>query len=412
MKQRGSIRFVLFLLAICSASAFCCRKTNATGKEMKEELKMESVAISNNGFAIDLYKHLGDGNIFFSPYSISSALAMTYAGAKGNTAAQMSQALHFKSIGEGLHRGYSEITRILNQKGEKGDFELSVANALWAQKDYKFLDSFLKITRESYGAEVNRVDFVTQTEEARKTINDWVSRKTKEKIKDLIASGMLTSQTRLVLVNAIYFLGNWQSQFDEKATEEGEFHIDKGKTVSVPMMHKDSRFKYGENDKAQMLELPYKGGEISLVVILPKRIDGLNDLEKDLSVESLNAWFSTMVDEQVSVALPKFKLTSQFRLDSALKRLGMVDAFEPEAADFSGMTGKRDLFISAVIHKAFVDVNERGTEAAAATAVTMMLTAMPEHPRRFVADHPFIFLIKENATGCILFMGRLVNPSA
>lgn len=408
MEVRKSIRLALLLFAVFSMPLFCSKKTIATA----EEVTMDSVAISNNGFAIDIYRNLGDGNIFFSPYSISSALAMTYVGAKGKTASQMAEALNFNLLGEGLHQGYSGLTHLLNEKSKKGDFNLSVANALWAQKDYIFLDSFLKITKERYGAEINRVDFATQTESARKTINDWVSQKTNEKIKDLIASGMLTTETRLVLVNAIYFLGNWQSQFDEKATVEAPFHVDQKTSVRIPMMHKDSRFKYGETDKAELLELPYKGGDVSLVVILPKRIDGLEDVEKSLSAESLNVWLSNMVSEQVDIALPRFKLTSQFKLDTPLKKLGMVDAFDPTLADFSGMTGKRDLFISAVIHKAFVDVNERGTEAAAATAVTMMLTAVPDRQKKFVADHPFIFLIKDNTSGCILFIGRLVNPTA
>lgn len=407
MPIKGWLGLVVILGVVCSLSLFCCRKTHATS----EEVKMDAIATGNNGFAIELYRSLGSGNLFFSPYSISSALAMTYAGAKGKTADQMAKALNFKSLGEELHRGYSNLTSLLNAKGEKGDFNLSVANALWAQKDYGFLDSFVDLVRQSYGADLNRVDFAGQTEAARKTINDWVSEKTKQKIKDLIASGVLTRETRLVLVNAIYFLGNWQVQFDEKATAEGPFHIDEKTTVNVEMMHKDSHFKYGETDNAQLLDLPYKGGEISLIVILPKKIDGLSDLEKSLSAESLSVWLATMHDEYIEVALPKFKLTSEFRLDAALKKLGMVDAFDPMLADFSGMTGKRDLFISAVIHKAFVDVNERGTEAAAATAVTMMLSSVPVPGKRFIADHPFIFLIKENTSNCILFMGRLVNPA-
>lgn len=368
----------------------------------------------NTQFALELYDRLRgrEGNLFLSPYSISSALAMTYAGARGNTAQEMADVLGFALKGEVLHATFGALTGSLNEKGRQGSFELSVANALWGQKGYKFLDSFLDLNSKHYGAGLNNVDFERNTEGARQTINAWVEKETRDKITELIKQGVLSAATRLVLTNAIYFKGDWASQFEEKRTRDEAFNISVGKSVMVPMMHKTEEFGYMQADGFQALELPYEGDDLSMVVLLPREIEGLDAFEQSLAVESLNTWMAELSKQKVVVTLPRFKMTSEFGLAEILVAMGMKDAFSLKAADFSGMTGRRDLFIDAVVHKAYVDVNEEGTEAAAATGVVMKLTAVRDEPPVFKADHPFMFLIRDTTSGSILFMGRVVNPEA
>ncbi len=363
----------------------------------------------NNTFALNLYGELREqeGNLFFSPYSISTALAMTYGGARGSTAAQMEQVLHFEVTTERLHQAFSQLTG----QGAKGGYQLSVANALWGQQGVGFLKKFLDLTEKHYGAGLRQVDFAAATEAARKTINAWVEKETQGKIKDLIQPGVLNALTRLVLTNAIYFKGTWAEQFDKKATRDAPFTLATRQQVKVPMMHKTENFGYTEAEDFQALELAYAGDDLSMVIFLPREADGLLALEKKLSLENLESWLGGLRRQTVQVSVPRFAITSEFGLQEVLKSLGMTDAFSG-AADFSGMTGRKDLFISAVIHKAFVDVNEEGTEAAAATAVVMMRSAAPRPPVVFRADHPFLFLIRDNASDSILFIGRLVNPKA
>jgi len=386
----------------------------------KESDKQDMIVRGNNKFALDLYAKLKetDGNAFFSPYSISTALAMTYGGARGRTATQMADVLHFPvgKTPDGLDAqqfasAFGELVKDLNTRGEGGAYELSVANALWGQKGYGFLPKFLKLVEKHYGGRLNEVDFVTATETARQTINAWVEQQTNDKIKNLIAKGVLDSMTRLVLTNAIYFKGNWARQFKEDRTKEAPFTLADGKKVDVAMMNQTAKFGYMETDTLQGLELPYVDNELSMIVLLPKELDGLDELEKSLTLENLSQWQSKLVKREVVVSIPKFKLTSQFSLAAVLQAMGMTDAFS-SSANFSGMNGKRNLAISAVIHKAYVDVNEEGTEAAAATAVTMKLTSMGpgSRPPVFRADHPFLFLIRDNQSGDILFLGRVMNP--
>ncbi len=367
----------------------------------------------NNTFALNLYGELKEqeGNLFFSPFSISAALAMTYGGARGNTAAQMEQVLYFEVTAERLHQTFAQLLEQLNARGKKGGYQLSVANALWGQQGVGFLKKFLDLTEKHYGAGLQQVDFAAATEAARQTINAWVEKETQGKIKDLIQPGVLNALTKLVLTNAIYFKGTWAEQFDRKATRDTPFTLATRRQVKVPMMHKTENFGYTEAEGFQALELPYAGDDLSMVIFLPREVDGLAALEKELSLENLESWLGGLRRQTVQVSLPRFTMTSEFGLQDVLKSLGMTDAFSG-AADFSGMTGRRDLFISAVIHKAFVDVNEEGTEAAAATAVVMMTSAAPRPPVVFRADHPFLFLIRDNRSGSILFIGRLVNPKA
>jgi serpin B len=365
----------------------------------------------NTEFALDLYGRLHgrEGNLFLSPYSISSALAMTYAGASGNTAKQMKDVLRFDLDNERLHGAFGMLTRRLNEKGQEGAFEFNVANALWGQKSYRFLDSFLDMGKRHYDAGLNLVDFIGNPEGARRTINAWVEEKTKDRIKDLLESGAITRDTRLVLTNALYFKGMWASRFDTKNTEEGSFWLMPDTSVTAPMMHQTGDFGYMETETFQALELQYEGDGLSMVVLLPKEKDGLTELEQSLSAKALAEWLGGLKKQEVVVTLPRFRVTAEFTLNEILKAMGMADAFSPTVADFSGMTGKRELAISSVVHKAFVDVNEEGTEAAAATAVVMYFgdVAMPPV---FRADHPFLFLIRDNESGSILGLGRLVNP--
>ena len=375
--------------------------------------KMTAVA-GNTAFAFDLYSQLRsqEGNFFLSPYSISTALAMTRGGARGETAAQMAKAMHFDLAQEKLHPAFAALESGLNAVQQKGQVKLAVANSLWPQKGHVFLPAYLDLCRINYGVAVKPLDFAGATESARQTINAWVEDKTNRKIQELIKPGILDATTRLVLVNAIYFKGNWSSQFDKQLTKPGPFHVSAGKTVETPMMQATKEFRYAESPEAQALELSYAGNDLSMLVLLPRDANNLAAFERSLSPDKLYAWIRSLRSREVQLWLPKFKTTSEFSLNQTLAALGMTDAFTPRA-DFSGMDGTTDLFISAVIHKAFVEVNEEGTEAAAATAVVMKLSAVhiPEEPVVFRADHPFLFLIRDNRTGSILFLGRIVDPT-
>jgi len=375
---------------------------------------VDRVVHGNTAFALQLYQKLGstEDNLFLSPFSISTALAMTYAGARGNTAREMAAALHFLLQGEELHSAFAALRRNLLEVERKGGVRLKVANALWPQKDYPFLREYLALVQRYYGTTVTPMDYAKAAEQARQTINQWVERETENKIKNLIPAGILNPLTRLVLTNGIYFKGNWASQFKKSATHDAPFHGIPGSSIKVPMMSQQHRFRYGERDDLQILELPYAGNDLSLVVLLPRRVEGLPELERALTPEGLADWTGHLQEREVVVFLPKFKLTSQFRVDAALKALGMGDAFSPEKADFAGMDSKSHwLYLGAVLHKAFVDVNEEGTEAAAATGVVVGITSVRVQPPTFRADHPFLFLIRDNRTGSILFMGRVVDPT-
>ncbi len=422
MKMNARIPILAALMAIVSTAL-------ATAPD-KIQLSPGSHAIiqGNNRFAMDLYHKLAasEGNLFFSPYSISTALAMTYLGAQGQTEIQMAKTMHYPTHEKNMQKqlsdsnlpldrnqfaaAFGKICEDLNARGKQGFYELAIANALWPQRGYSFLDDYLDLAQSNFDARLTELNFVMATEKARLTINKWVEKKTNNKIKDLIAKGVLGAMTRLVLTNAVYFKGDWDRQFKKADTKDGPFTLLDGEKVEVPMMNQTHDFKYAETDTIQCLELPYVENELSMVVILPRSEDGLPDIEKELTPENLSRWLSGLRKREVITSIPKFKMTSQSNLASVLKSMGMVDAFT-NAADFSAMTGNRDLSISAVIHKAYVDVNEEGTEAAAATAVVMRLTAIiPTKQVVFRADHPFILLIKDNHTGSILFLGRVMNP--
>jgi serpin B len=370
-----------------------------------------AVVSDNTAFALTLYQRLRtvEGNLFFSPYSLSVALAMTYAGARGNTAAQVAQALHFSLDQEQLHPAYASLERRLVGIAAHGDVQLRVANALWSQQGYALREAFLELAQRYYRAQVSAVDFANE-EAARRRINAWVEKQTENRIQDIIPAGLLDALTRLVLVNAIYFKGNWASQFDPSLTHDAPFRFTQDGQVQVPMMAMTSEFKYGEAESLQVLELPYAGNDLSMVVLLPREADGLAELEEGLTAENLVRWTGALWAREVQVSLPRFEITFPFSLKEVLQAMGMVDAFCGDA-DFSGMDGTRSLYLAEVLHKAFVAVNEEGTEAAAATAAIMVTKGMPLPPAVFCADHPFVFLIRENHTGSILFLGRVMNPS-
>lgn len=365
----------------------------------------------NNTFALDLYRKLSEekGNLFFSPYSISSALAMTYAGARKETAKQMASTLHFTLSQKRLHPAFYNLSKLL--KPNNKDYQLSIANALWGQKGYTFLQNFLDITNRYYEAGFKEVDYINDIarEQTRQTINSWVENKTNGKIKNLISPRDLTSLTRLVLTNAIYFKGKWEFQFKPEDTKTMPFYITEKDTVDTPMMYQRAEFKYTEDNDVQVLELPYTGGDISMVIILPKTEVLLSNVEKELSMERLNSWLSKLSKQEVDVYIPRFKLEKRFILNEPLQKLGMIDAFDEERANFSGITVQSKLYITSVIHQAFVEVNEEGTEAAAATAVIMGTKAVISRPV-FQANRPFIFFIRDLRSGSILFIGRLVTP--
>lgn len=385
-----------------------CKTANAA--ETKISKGARSVSQSNNQFAFDLYRQLcsEEGNLFFSPTSIATALAMTYAGAEGETEKQMAKVLRFTLPKEQIHPAFASLLATLNAPKNEA-YELRIANRLWGQKGYGFLPQFLATTRKDYGAELAQVDFVTAADQARQEINQWVEDQTNDKIKDLIPQGALNELTRLVLTNAIYFKGKWEHPFDKERTSNAPFTTLSGAKVEASLMFQKEKFKYGEAKDLQLLEMQYVG-DLAMLILLPKKADGLPALEKQLTLPNLDNWSSAMRSRKVLTYLPRFTMTEKFELSSALSALGMPTAFDSRQANFSGMNGQRNLFISAAIHKAFVDVNEEGTEAAAATGIAIGATSVQISPT-FRADHPFVFLIRDNRSGSVLFVGRVTNPS-
>jgi serpin B len=373
----------------------------------------QSLVESDTAFALDLYGRLktGPGNLFFSPYSISTALAMTYAGARGETEKQMGQVLHFGK--RKVQTAFGELQRQLAEAGKQPGIELNIANALWAQQGHPFLPDFLKIATGEYQANVKQADFKTAAEPARDEINRWVAERTKNKIQNLLPPGSLTELTRLVLANAIYFKGVWAKPYDKAETSTQPFHLSATRQADVPLMHHFDEVKYMEETAFQAVELPYKGEGLSMVILLPRQVDGCGSLESRFTAELLSRSLSQMKQQKVEIFLPRFKLESSFNLSNTLAGMGMPDAFGNKA-DFSGMDGTKLLYISGVFHKAWGEVNEEGTEAAAATAVAVAALAVmkpPPPPPVFRADHPFLFLIRDTSSGSILFLGRLAEPT-
>jgi serpin B len=376
-------------------------------------------ARGNNAFAIELYGQLRkrSGNLFFSPESISTALAMTYAGARADTAAEMAKTLHFTLPPWQLHSAMGALLRDRNAAHD--GYQLKETDALWVQTGYSLLPEFLKLSKDNYLAGLNQVDFKGATEASRQTINRWVEQRTENKIRELLQSRSLNTYTRLVLTNAIYFKGNWEEQFKKEDTKNEDFRLFATRAIKTALMHMTTGFNYFDGGSFQALEIPYKKKSLSLIVLLPKAMEGLSAFEQSLTPAKMQQLLAQLRPAQtVIVTLPKFKMEAQFRLRDTLTAMGMKEAFDMKKADFSGVasreTMQRDgnLYINAVIHKAYVDVNEEGTEAAAATAVTVTLSAVRPTPPIFRADHPFMFVILDNRSRSILFIGRVTNPSS
>ncbi|XP_014796459.1 PREDICTED: heterochromatin-associated protein MENT-like isoform X1 [Calidris pugnax] len=407
---------------------------------------MESLSVSTNSFTLDLYKKLNETskgqNIFFSPWSIATALAMVHLGAKGDTATQMAQVLHFNQTAgeedlfettrpplrrpkrrkmdpeykqaENIHSGFKELLSAINKP--RSSYLLKTANRLYEEKTYPLLPKFLQLITSYYNAKPQAVNFKTAAEQARALINSWVENKTERKIQDLLPAGSVDSHTVLVLVNAIYFKGNWEKKFLEKNTSERPFRLSKTKTKPVQMMFlRDMFLIFHETTmKFKIIELPYVANELSMFILLPDDINdnttGLERVERELTYRKLAEWTETanMIKAEVDLYLPKLKLEENYDLKSTLSSMGIRNAFDPVHADFTGMSAKKDLVISKVIHKAFVEVNEEGTEAAAATGVLVLRSKAPA--MTFKADHPFLFFIKHNKSQTILFFGRLCSP--
>jgi len=369
--------------------------------------RLSSLVDSLNDFSFNFYQKISNDsneNIFFSPYSIFVALSMAYEGASGNTATEMQSILNILQNDSATRGSFGRLYNLLNQKQD--GYTISTANAFWAQQNYQFLPEYISILKSYYVAEANELDF-SKNVEAAETINAWIEQQTNYKIKDMIDSGALSDLTRLVLTNAIYFKGLWENQFDPEDTFETDFKTTSDETVKANMMSlSDIEFNYAETNDLQILKLPYKGKDLSMIIILPKE-NNVSIAESALSSVNLANWNSSLREIEIEVNIPKFKFETEYNLNDILTDMGMTDAFTG-AADFSGMDGTKSLFISDVLHKAFVEVDEKGTEAAAATAVIVAMSAVTN---MFNADHPFVFLIQHEETGAILFMGKVMNPA-
>jgi serpin B len=390
-------------------------KQRVTSPDVSES-DLATLVEGNSTFAIDLYQALRKtgGNVIYSPYSISLALAMTYAGARGETERQMADTLHFILAQDRLHSAFDSLDIELGQRGkgaagkDEEGFRLNVVNNIWGQEDYQFLSEFIDLLAENYGADLRILDFINAPEESRITINDWVSEQTEGRIEDLIPQGLISTLTRLVITNAIYFNAAWQHQFEEDRTDDGPFYLLNGNNVSIPMMKQTESFGYAEGDVYQAVELPYDGGEVSMVILLP-RAGKFEEFEGSLDVQQAEAIVKPLEPRRVALAMPRFKIESSYSLREMLTVMGMPAAFST-SADFSGITKGGNLFISDVLHKAFITVDEKGTEAAAATAVIMRPGMAPQTPVEVTINRPFIFFIRDIKTGTILFAGRITNP--
>jgi len=419
--------FVLFLMLISA----CTPQNNNGGpsSEVKSSIprnmdpvvpdeKMAELVQGNTSFGINLYHSLrqDDNNLIFSPFSISLALAMAQAGAQNDTLQQMNDVLMFSIPSEELHPAINALQLELNNRENseyeegKKDFELNIVNAIWGEKTYSFLPEYLDLLAENYGAGLRLADFITQPDTSRKEINQWISDQTNDRIHDLLPEDSISTLTRLVLTNAIYFKASWLHQFEPAMTDDGDFTLLSGEVIQVPMMQQTETFSYARENGFQLVILPYEGNKLSMLIILPDE-DNFTQVEDALGNIDVKDLMGSSSNEQVNLKMPKFKIESSFGLADPLEVLGMKDAFISGSADFSGMDGTHDLYISAVQHKAFIEVDETGTEAAAATAVVVGIESMPaDEPVNVSIDRPFLFFIVDNDSGSVLFMGRVMNP--
>ncbi len=385
--------------------------------------QVQSLVAGNTAFALRLYGELaadgGSSNLFFSPYSISTCLAMLYDGARGNTQAQMSQVLGFSSDQQQLALAFGQLQSAMQADQQTNALQLRIANALWTQVGFPFLPDFLATASDQYQASISQADFAQDANEVAQAINDWVAQETENRIHDIVSADAIKAATRLVLANAVYFLGEWTYAFEPTNTSLQPFYLSSSNQVMAPLMHQPligsgqgPAFNYLAASGFQALELPYASNQLSMLLLLPAQIDGLGQLEEQLSPAFLSNVLARMTPQQVEVFLPNFTNASSFDLTETLPQMGMPDAFAPDVADFSGIDGAKDLCVSFVVHRAWCQVNEAGTEAAAATVIGVIGTVVSGTPAPvFRADHPFIYLIRDTRTGSVLFMGRLANPT-
>jgi serpin B len=376
----------------------------------KEEIK--NVVFGSNSFAFDLYQKVNrddSKNIFFSPYSVFSALSIVYEGAEGKTAEEIKSVLYLPEK-ELLRSPFKTVYSVINRRGK--EYSLNTGNALWAQRDYEFLKEYIGIIEENYKAKVTNLDFARKTELSRLTINDYIEKETQERIKNLISEGALTPLTKMVITNAIYFKADWKFQFKKEETKEMDFYVKPGEKVKTEMMFMktgDTKFNYLETEELEIIELPYKGGDVSMLVLLPK--NDIKEVENNLTFEKLEGYKSKMKETSVdAIYLPKFEFDTKYFMKDLLMSLGMSSSFFDGIADFSKMDGTKNLIIDDVIHQAYIGVNEEGSEAAGATAVIIMDSISLDDERIFTANRPFLFVIEEKETGVILFLGKLSNP--
>jgi serpin B len=420
---KGLLAIVIFAVSLTAVLVFLITNFEVEPLIIKEipkkiliepsEENMGAVVLSNNEFAFDLYHSLNKGegeNIFYSPYSIFSALAITYEGSKEKTAEEIASVLHLPE-GNILRSGFGALYNQINN--EEKNYELNVANALWAQKDYPFLKEYIDTIEQSYGGEVTNLDFVRETENSRKTINEYIEKKTNDKIKNLIPQGALSSLTRMVITNAIYFKGKWKIEFDKEDTREADFYVTPKNIVKTEMMFmkpKEEKFNYLETEEIQVIELPYQTEEVSMFVLLPKK--NIEVIEKGLNSKKLKEYKDGMKKTEMDgIYLPKFEFDTKYFMKQTLISMGIDSAFFYGKADFSKMDGTKELIIHDVIHQAYVGVDEEGTEAAGATAVIIGIESIALDETIFMANRPFIFIIQENKTENILFIGRVSNPT-
>ncbi|MGA2575494.1 MAG: serpin family protein [Bryobacteraceae bacterium] len=377
-------------------------------------LASNDVTPGMNRFAAAAYRQLAQNgdNLILSPFSISTALSMLLDGARGQTAAGMAATLDQTQSGAAYHAAVAALAAEIAKQANLGGNQLAIANGLWLQQGFPLESEFERTMKTLYQAPVAQLDFHSNAEQARQEINSWTSEHTNGRIAELFAHGSIDAATRLVLTSAIYFLGKWRSPFDPKNTRAEPFQLGGGRTVDAKFMHQKADFLYGETPSAQILEMKYAGTPLAFDILLPKTNDGLAELERSIKPDELSGWFGALTSHKVETAIPKFRADSAFSLKDMLSRMGMADAFG-RTADFSGIDGRRDLLVANVVHKAFVDVSEEGTEAAAATGITVRPMAMRRQEQTvFRADHPFAFFIRDTASGAILFEGRLLQPKS